>query len=272
MSVYQKEKPKYFAAAIKSTLDQSLLPQELVLVLDGPITNELQTIIDANKDNGKVLIRVVPLKTNQGLGIALAKGVTACQNELIARMDTDDIMREDRLEKQYQAFLDNKNLTIVGSDIDEFTGDPSNVIGKRVVPETNKDIRQFSKKRNPFNHMTVMFKKSDVLAVGNYQALNGFEDYYLWVRLLKAGYQGMNIKESLVYARGGEDMYARRGGMNYFIYGLNARKVIYQNGLGSLNDYFVSISAHIVTSILPNRVRGFVYKKLLRQRGKLNED
>lgn len=272
MSVYQKEKPEYFAAAIKSILNQSLLPQEIVLVLDGPITNELHTIIEENLDNRKVSIKVVPLKTNQGLGIALAKGVIACQNELIARMDTDDIMRRDRLEKQYQCFSKNENLAIVGSNIDEFTGDPSNVIGKRVVPATNEDIRQFSKRRNPFNHMTVMFKKSDVVAVGNYQPLNGFEDYYLWVRLLKAGYQGMNINESLVYARGGNEMYARRGGMKYFISGLNARKVIYHKGLGNFNDYFVSISAHIVTSILPNRLRGFVYKKLLRERGELNEN
>lgn len=113
--------------------------------------------------------------------------------------------------------------------------------------------------------MTVMFKKDAVLEVGNYQPMMGFEDYYLWVRLLRAGFKGKNIQESLVYARTGEDMYARRGGKNYFVNGLKGRKAIYRSGLGSLTDYLVSCSAHIIVSLLPNKIRGQVYERKLRK-------
>ena len=214
MSVYIKENPEYFRQSLKSALGQTVKAKEIVLILDGPITTELQeVIIDFKKDNLEVL-KVVPLDNNVGLGKALAIGVEVCKYDLVARMDTDDIMLPSRIEKQYSEFTKDPNLTIVGSNIDEFYDSPKSIVGRRIVPETNREIREFSKKRNPFNHMTVMFKKKAVLDVGNYQPMMGFEDYYLWVRLLKAGYKGKNIQESLVYARTGEGMYARRGGKN----------------------------------------------------------
>ncbi len=174
-------------------------------------------------------------------------------------------MLPSRIEKQYSEFTKDPNLTIVGSNIDEFYDSPKSIVGRRIVPETNREIREFSKKRNPFNHMTVMFKKKAVLDVGNYQPMMGFEDYYLWVRLLKAGYKGKNIQESLVYARTGEGMYARRGGKKYFIDGLKGRKAIYHVGLGSISDFLVSCSAHIVVSLLPNKIRGQIYERKLRR-------
>jgi glycosyltransferase involved in cell wall biosynthesis len=265
MSVYIKEKPEYFRQSLKSALDQTVKVKEIVLILDGPITTELQNvIIDFKKSNLEVL-KVVPLDTNVGLGKALAIGVEVCKFDLIARMDTDDIMLPDRIEKQYSEFSNDPELTIVGSNIDEFYDSPESIVGRRIVPETNEKIRDFSKRRNPFNHMTVMFKKDAVLEVGNYQPMMGFEDYYLWVRLLRAGFKGKNIQESLVYARTGEDMYARRGGKNYFVNGLKGRKAIYRSGLGSLTDYLVSCSAHIIVSLLPNKIRGQVYERKLRK-------
>ena len=100
-------------------------------------------------------------------------------------MDTDDIMVEDRLEVQYKLFKENSSLAIVGGNIIEFEGNVTNILGRRIVPESNEEIRRFSKRRNPFNHMTVMYKKEDIIQVGNYKPLKGFEDYYLWIRLLK---------------------------------------------------------------------------------------
>ncbi len=265
MSVYVKEKPEYFKEALKSVVTQTLPVKEIVLVLDGPITSDLQKVIDDCQTNNPELINLVPLKENVGLGKALAIGVEACKYELIARMDTDDIMLPERIEKQYAEFVNDPELTIVGSNIDEFYDSPQKIVGRRIVPESNEEIRKFSKKRNPFNHMTVMFKKSAILNVGNYQPMMGFEDYYLWVRLLKAGYKGKNVQESLVYARTGEDMYARRGGKKYFVDGLKGRTAIYRAGLGSFTDYFVSCSAHVVVSLLPNRIRGQIYESKLRK-------
>lgn len=264
MSVYEKEKPAYFDQALHSVFEQTYLPAEVVLVLDGPIPASLQAVIAQYQEAFPELIKTVPLAENVGLGRALAKGVTACQNELIARMDTDDVMQPTRLEKQRQAFIREPDLAIVGSNISEFSTTPAEIIGKRIVPAEDAEIREFSKKRNPFNHMTVMFKRSAILAVGNYQPLEGFEDYYLWVRLLKAGYRGKNIQEPLVYARTGEKMYARRGGAQYFVRGLKGRKKIYEAGLGSWQDLLISCSAHIVVSLLPNSLRGKIYEKRLR--------
>ena len=264
MSVYIKEKPEYLRTSLKSAINQTVRVKEIVLVLDGPITDQLQSVIEECQKECSDLIKLIPLKENVGLGKALAIGVEKCKYDLVARMDTDDIMIPTRIEKQIAEFTSDLDLTIVGSNIDEFYDSPESIVGRRVVPETNEEICNFSKKRNPFNHMTVMFKKSAVLDVGNYQPMMGFEDYYLWVRLLKAGYKGKNIQESLVFARTGEDMYARRGGKKYFLNGLKGRKAIYQAGLGSMSDYLISCSAHVVVSLLPNSLRGKLYEKKLR--------
>lgn len=265
MSVYIKEKPEYFRQSLESVRSQTVQVKEIVLILDGPITSELQDVIIDFKKKNLNSLKVVPLENNVGLGKALAVGVEVCKYNLIARMDTDDIMIPTRIEKQYLEFINHPDLTIVGSNIDEFYDSPESIVGKRMVPESNTEIRNFSKKRNPFNHMTVMFKKRAVLDVGNYQPMMGFEDYYLWVRLLKAGYKGKNIQESLVYARTGENMYARRGGKKYFLDGLKGRKAIYRAGLGSFSDYLISCSAHIVVSLLPNKIRGRLYESKLRK-------
>jgi glycosyltransferase involved in cell wall biosynthesis len=265
LSVYKKEKPEYFTETLESTLAQTAQPDEILLVEDGPLTEELYERIQHYRDTLGDQLTVISLKENQGLGTALAIGVENCRNQLIARMDTDDIMVENRLEIQYAAFLENDDLAIVGSNIIEFDGTVDNVLAKKTMPLTNVEIRQFSKKRNPFNHMTVMYKKDAVLAVGNYQPLQGFEDYYLWVRLLKAGYQGCNLPDFLVYARTGAEMYNRRGGLNYLMPGLKARKIIYQEGLGGFTDFFSVSLVHTAICIMPTKLRGKFYKRMLRK-------
>ncbi|AIM24811.1 glycosyltransferase [Melissococcus plutonius] len=265
MSVYQKEKTKYFTEAIESILAQTIQPEEIFLVIDGPLTTELDTIIANYKRCLGHQLTICKLKQNQGLGVALAKGVSLCRNELIARMDADDIMVNNRLEIQLKEFQEEPNLVIIGTDIIEFSHNIENVTGKRIVPKTNEEIRAFSKKRNPFNHMTVMYKKSAILAVGNYLPLKGFEDYYLWVRLLKKGYEGKNIANILVYARAGDKMYMRRGGVSYLFPGLRGRWYIYKDGIGNFIDYMLSSTVHVVISLMPNRFRGLFYKKILRK-------
>lgn len=264
MSIFHKEKPEYLKQAIDSTLNQTLAPNQIVVVIDGPIPQKLWSVLKSYQKENLDLFKLVPLEKNQGLGVALAIGVENCMFDLIARMDTDDIMEPNRLKMQVDTFEKNPNLTILGSNIKEFIDGPDKVIGKRIVPASNEAIREFSKRRNPFNHMTVMFKRAAVLAVGNYQSMPGFEDYYLWVRLLKAGYQGMNLEDYLVYARAGADMYSRRGGWNYFIKGIKGRRQIYKAGLGSGLDFIVSTGAHAVISLMPNKIRGIFYEKKLR--------
>lgn len=262
MSLYKRESPENLTASLESVLAQTLLPAEIVIVLDGPITPALQTVLDHFKQQ-TTLIRLCAQPVNRGLGISLAVGVKACRGRLIARMDTDDIMRKDRLELQYARFKRDRALGICGSNIVEFDGDIQHVVGYRRVPEDAEAIRQFSRRRNPFNHMTVMFKKSAVLAAGNYLPKSGFEDYYLWARMLANGVKGFNIQQNLVFARTGAEMYARRGGWHYLIEGLQGRYAVYRAGLGHMTDFlFVSV-VHIVVSLLPNRLRGWFYARTI---------
>ncbi|MEI5994935.1 glycosyltransferase [Candidatus Enterococcus mansonii] len=264
MSIYKKEKVSYFIETMDSIMNQTVQPKEILLIEDGPLTADLIEAIQNYKQLLGDQFVTKSLKENVGLGRALAEGVNLCKYQLIARMDTDDIMSPNRLESQFKEFRENPELTIVGSNIAEFSGDTNHILGNRIVPEKNGEIRVFSKRRNPFNHMTVMFRKDAVIQVGNYQPLQGFEDYYLWVRLLKNGYQAKNIQEKLVFARTGLDMYARRGGLAYLIPGLKARKVIYKEGLGTITDLLVVSGIHIMICLMPNKIRGKFYEKKLR--------
>lgn len=265
MSVYYKEKPDYLIACLDSMLNQTYLPDEIVLVKDGPLTDELDSVIEEYVGKAPQVFRLVPLSENVGLGKALAIGVEASSHQLIARMDTDDIAIPERLEKQRNYFIENPATSIVGSNIIEFEGTIENIIANRNVPSTHEEILTFAKRRNPFNHMTVMYRKEAVLEAGNYQPLNGYEDYYLWVRMLKHRAVAHNFNEVLVYARGGEDMYERRGGWKYYLDGREAQKKIFEVGLGSKKDYAIRMASQTLVNLVPNKVRGFLYKQFLRK-------
>lgn len=186
MSLYAKEDANYFRTAIDSMLKQTIPPEEIVLVEDGLLTDDLYMVINEIKVLIPGMITSVVHEKNQGLGSALQHGVIVARNEIIARMDTDDIALLDRCEKQLAYMNENPDVDIVGGQIEEFIGDISNVVGKREVPISDVKLKKYTRKRCPFNHMTVMFRKSAVLEVGNYQEWFWNEDYYLWIRLALA--------------------------------------------------------------------------------------
>ena len=187
MSLYVKEKPEYARACFDSLLAQTLPAAEWVIVEDGPLTPELYSVLDEYEHNNPGLIKRVPLETNHGLGLALREGMMHCTYELVARMDTDDICRNDRFEKQIAEFAENPDLDICGCHIYEFEGDISNVLAQRVVPLKHAEIMKYQRRRDGFNHMTVMFRKSAVLKAGNYQSCMLMEDTYLWANMFNSG-------------------------------------------------------------------------------------
>ena len=263
MSLYIKEHASYFEECLLSVLSQTVTPDEIVIVLDGPISNEVNMVLEKyiSKDPEKFII--IPLEKNQGLGISLAKGVLACSNELIARMDTDDVAVRNRFELQLKEFEKNPNLDICGSSIIEFEGNINHIVAKRKVPLTDSDIKKYQKRRDSFNHMTVMFKKSSVLKAGNYQPCPLMEDSLLWAHMIQSGAVCMNIEQPLVYARIGKDMFERRGGLSYFQKYKAGRKKILKTGFLSKKDYYITLIIQFIVCILPNRIRGFVFKKIL---------
>ncbi len=263
MSVYLKEKPEYLDECFKSLLRQTEKADEWVVVEDGPLSKEMYSLLDRYQSAYPDLIKRIPLKENQGLGIALSVGVPACKNDLIARMDTDDIAREDRFEKQLALFKNDPDLDICGSNIDEFEGDIGNIVAKRCVPSSHEEIVKYQKRRDAFNHMTVMYKKKAVLDAGNYKPCPLMEDTYLWARMIMNGARCANIAEPLVTARIGRDMFERRGGWSYFKKYRNGKKKLLKTGFISLFDYCCTVAIQFVIALMPGKARGFVFKRLL---------
>ncbi len=265
MSLYIKEKPEYFRACMESVLTQTVMPDEIVIVKDGPLTEELDAVLNEYVEKDPHLYTIVPLKTNHGLGLALAQGLLRCRNELVARMDTDDICRKDRFELQLAEFQKNPKLDVCGSHIVEFEDNVSNIVAKRTVPLTDADIKKYQKRRDGLNHVAVMFKRSKVLQAGNYQSCMLMEDTYLWVNMILAGATFMNIDDSLVYVRIGKDMYERRGGLAYFKKYKQGRKKVRETGYVGFFDYYYTLLVQLVVALMPNKLRGWVFKKFLHQ-------
>ena len=264
MSLYIKEKPEYVEQCFQSLLKQIVQADEWVIVEDGPLSTQMYELIDRYQAEYPGLIKRVRHKQNQGLGLALRSGIPECNNEMIARMDTDDIAREDRFEKQIQLFKEDSDLDICGSHIIEFEGTIDHVLSERRVPLCHKDIAQYQKTRSAFNHMTVMYKKSSVLSAGNYEHCPLMEDDMLWVRMLLNGAKTANIDEDLVYARTGTAMIERRGGWDYFKKYRAGKRKILKTGYISRFDYLKALIPQLVVSLMPKRLRLVVFTRLLR--------
>lgn len=263
MSLYIKEKSEYAQACFESLLKQTVQADEWVIVEDGPLTDEMYALLDMYQKNYPSLIKRVQLEKNQGLGLALRAGVLECKNELIARMDTDDVAREDRLEMQLAEFEKNPDLDICGSQIDEFEDTPDVIVAKRIVPVKHKNIVKYQKRRDALNHMTVMYKKKAVLDAGNYQSCPLMEDTYLWARMIVNGAQCMNIDVPLVYARIGHDMFERRGGWEYFKKYKEGKKLVLKTGFIGKADYYYTVTIQLAVAVIPRSVRGWIYKRML---------
>lgn len=263
MSVYFKEKPNNLRQAMESMRKQTIPPDDFVLVCDGKLTPELETVIAQEQKKFGDVLHVHRLKKNCGLGNALNAGLKYCRNELVARMDSDDISRRDRCKKQLKLFAEHPQISFSSGTVSEFFDDPKNSTGKRYLPITDAEIRKFSRKRNPMNHPCVMFKKSAVEKSGGYnETYHLFEDYYLWVRMLMNGYKARNCNEILLDMRSPEDMYERRGGKKYAEDMLRFHQWMKRNGWSRKIDYLSSAVPHAIVCVLPNRIRKIIYKSL----------
>lgn len=266
MSVYHKDDPEAFKRALESVLIyQTVKPDEVILVADGPLTNEINFVINdfSNRINN---FKVIRFEQNKGLGLALRRAVFECSNELIARMDSDDVSSPTRFEKQLKYFKENKNVDLLGSNITEFVGPEDNIVSIREVPQKHNDIVKYMKTRCPFNHMTVMFKRDAVLKAGNYQDWTFNEDYYLWIRMLENHANFSNLNESLVNVRIGEEMYGRRGGRVYFESEKALQDYMRKHKIITRFTYMNNVlKRYIVQILLPTKVRGAAFRILARK-------
>lgn len=263
LSVYAKERPDYLAESLESVYNQTLPPTEVVLVEDGELTEDLNNAIDhalALHSN----LKIVKIPVNHGLAYALNEGLKHCSYELVARMDSDDICKPQRFEKQVSFFEANPDIDICSSNIDEFKDSTDNIIARRVLPEHHDEIYRYGKRRCPVNHPAVMYRKSKVLAVGGYQ--NYPEDVFLWFKMMVSGCRFYNFQESLLWFRWSPDLYNRRGGWQYAKKEFWAQVNAYQIGYVNIFELTFNIIVRMTTRLIPNSLRQWVYLCFLRRR------
>lgn len=264
MTIYKNDKPDYFELSLKSMLNQSYPPDEVVIVKDGIVSNELQNIIEHYK-NDKILIKEVQLEKNVGLGLALNEGLKYTRNELVARMDADDYSMPMRCELQVKEFEKNPRLDIVGCPVDEFVGKIDNIVGTRDVPYSNTEIYKFAKKRDPFNHPTVMYRKSTVMLVGGYSDYRKNQDTDLWIKLLKKGAVCMNLKDHVFRFRFDEETYKKRKSWLNTKILIEIRYKAWRCGFNSLWDFIEIAAAQLIIYLMPLKVQKMLYKNVLRR-------
>ena len=267
ISVYKNDNPVFFDRALNSiTENQTIMPNEIVLVVDGPVSAELNKVIDMYEDKFNIF-KIIRLKKNGGLGNALKIAVENSTYELIARMDSDDVSLPARFEEQLKFFVLNPETDVVGGNITEFIGNENNIVGMRSVPLTNEAIREYMKIRCAFNHMSVMYKKSAVQSAGGYQDWFWNEDYYLWIRMWLNGAIFANTGSVLVNVRVGEEMYQRRGGEKYFSSEKRLQDYMLKQGMINWYIYIKNVSKRmIVQKLMPNKIRGWVFRTFARKK------
>ena len=261
MPAYNSE--KYIATAIESILNQTFSDFEFIIINDGSTDNTAKIVRQYARQDPR--IKFIDNKKNRGLIAVLNMGLDLCTGEYIARMDSDDISMPDRCERQLEAYREQPELSLLSGTIAEFGEDPEHIENYRRLPESHEDIVRFAKKRNPMNHMAVMFRKSNVTAAGSYQPIGLFEDYDLWVRMLMQGCRAANLPEVLVRARVGNGMIARRGGLSYAEDCLRLQKRFYRAGFISLPEAVINSIIRGGVSLVPSGAREVFYKKVLRK-------
>lgn len=262
MSVYRREQPQFLREALESLFCQTRLPDEVVLVKDGPLTEELEAVIADFSNRFGERLHLLPLAENVGLGGALNAGLSACRYELVARMDSDDISAPDRFERQLELFEQDESLAVASGWIEEFDERGESRIKR--LPESDQQIKEYALKRCPIHHPCAMFRKSAVLRSGSYQHFYLLEDYYLWLRMIRIGARFYNIQIPLLRFRSTSDMFRRRGGWRYAQSEYRLFRYMYQNGMIGLGRFLFNASARFVVRISPTWFRQWVYLKLLR--------
>lgn len=270
MCVYGGDDPEWFQAAAESILKQTAPPDEVVLVVDGPVPEELDCVIAGFGKRPE--FRVLRLSENRGHGTARRISLENCTHELVALMDADDISVSERFERQLARFREEPGLSIVGGDIAEFRGFPENVVGIRRVFREDFAIKEDLRRRSPMNQVTVMFKKGDVAGAGGYLDWYCEEDYYLWIRMCLKGMKFANVPQVLCRVRVGEELYRRRGGLRYFKSEVRLQRYLLDNRMIGIGTYLFNVSKRLVVQVLlPNRLRGWVFQRFARGRPKDGE-
>ena len=266
MSVYKQDSPEYVEESIESMLKQTVLCKQFVLVEDGPVNCKLDEKIKYYEMKYPSLFTVVRLEQNIGLGRALDEGLKYCECDLVARMDADDISLPERCEKLLKLFQENVHLCMAGTNIDEFCDNPSNITSRRIVPSKYEDICRFMRRRSPFNHPTVMYRKSEVLRCGGYGPMRRKQDLDLFARMLNQNCYALNINESLLLFRANRDSYKRKKSWEYCSSYIEVQRMNYKRGYCSAIDFIIVLLGQLIMYAAPESVTRILSDCFLRQK------
>jgi len=267
MPIYIHEKDDELRLAIDSVINQTLMPNEILIIADKDIPQNTKTILEEYKSKYPEIFNPVILTEDASVGKARAIGVVKAKFDIVANMDADDLSRSDRFEKQIQFLKDNPNIDVVGSCITEFENSPENIYAKRDVPLLNEDINKYCKFRNPINNMTVMYRKHAVIEAGNYKDMREFEDYELWSRMIIKGYKFANLSDYLINARAGRDMIIRRQGLSvYFKYEYPLFLSFYKQKFITGKEFLKAIISKYFLRAIPNWLKSIIYYNFLHKK------
>lgn len=267
ISVYSKENPEYLKQALESVINQTLMPSEIVVIEDGTIPLELEEVILSFLNQYPDIFNIIRFEKNRGLDKVLADGIKLCKYNIIARMDSDDISRSDRFEKQIKFLKEHPDIDVVGSWVSEFDTNPDNIYAQRQVPLEHEKIYKFAQFRCPMNHPSVMYKKEAVINADNYHnwgVVTG--DYELWGRMLNKGYKFANIPENLVNLRAGKNMLKRRIGLKYIFYEYKIMYSFLKSGFINEFEFIRNVTLKFLLRIIPDFFRQFIYNRYLRKK------
>ena len=265
MCVYHGEEPAHFEAAIRSMLDQTVVTDDFVIVCDGPLTAELDAVLDQFESRHPGLFRIIRLPENVGVGLAAKAGLAACRNDLIAKMDSDDISVPDRCQRQLARFAADPALALLGGVIEEFDNRTGKVMSIRSAPMDNAGIRKYARRRSPINNVTAMYRKSAALDAGGYRDLRRAEDYDLYLRMLIKGCHAENLPETLVKVRMDADSHRRRASWSTMKCCAGIWWYAWRTGFSSLTDLAFCLAGQTFLVICPGCIQQLIYKKFLRK-------
>ena len=269
LAVYAGDRSDYLERAFRSTVhEQQRRPGDVVIVQDGPVPEDLDTTLKQLIDSSPVPVQHLVLAENAGLGLALDAGLARCLFDVVARMDADDVSLPHRFARQIP--LIEAGADIVGSALLEFSDDPQDprhIVGRRTPPLAPDEIVTYSRFHDPFNHPTVVYRRSAVQAAGGYQDLPLMEDYLLFARMLANGAKPANVAEPLVHYRVGAGAYARRGGMRLLRSEIALQRRFRELGITSRTEFARNVLIRGGYRLVPERLRRFAYRRLIAVRG-----
>lgn len=272
ISVYIKEKPEFFELALQSIADQTLLPDELLIIEDGPLSFQLEEVIKKFKQENahKFSIQNIKLITNVGLGLALKQGVLNAKNKFIVRMDSDDISSADRLFQMKELISRYPEYDVYGAQIQEFDSKTERILGIRKVPLFHDEIKKKMRIMNPMNHVTIVARRDSIIKAGNYEHFVFFEDYFLWAKMISQGFLFLNSPLVLVKVRAGKDMVKRRKGIYYARQELKMQFYLLRKGITNFILFIIVSIIRSLTRLFPGKLVYYLYKIIRNNKNEFN--